>query len=908
MTSTTLRDMLVKQEPRNVSYCYVCAGPRAEYTIFSKPYGDHPFFPFLEHHQPPDGAESMRSDGRVLTCFVCYTFLTQQWDQYERTKTPQNKRIYWLKRLDGGPFAGMDVNLQQDYESLFETSNASMDADSRPRQKYSRSPYLTTVEMKPKLNERPEQTYPNTFSFANRSVEKTEIPTATNILDLSLPARTPSRTSNSSSPAIYTDVCYMCGQESKTVVSVYAIPIPNCPYFPSIISHQKPANAKPMDSSGRVFACECCFKIMIQQWEYYERKKIPQNERVYQIKTVPNVLKAEEESKKSFVCYTCGMVAQLSVQRFIYAYPEKSGDPFFSFLLNLNPHPGANKLANGKASVCSLCFKTLSRQLRVFELSNTPEEKRKYKILNETITENFSVLREHLKSSGQGQDAEVKYSCYLCDCSTDLLVSVNTLPISEVHFPFIRGMLKPPNACTIDNDGRVKVCKPCHDSLVYQFDLFEHTHVPIQQRQYKVNSKLSNENHFHENSVLPAIASKLSLTTAETNSDLPLRKSDTCSLCERPIGNETPCYIETVPQENNMYFPSIAVLVKPNTKPMDEYGRVFACNQCRLILKNQWEVFESARVPHSQRQYEIFPPKLEPERPVNFNSDMHLPNSSSALHIQVSSPDIKLDLTKHPNIEPLLTTVNTLSVTTITSTNASASNSPLTTDLKPPKFHSSMDEPVPRISGPLDVPTTRPLLLAPIHCFVCGELNVSGLTYTIKALPTTPVGVDKPPEEVPFFPFLTKHTPPDTEKLRNDGSALVCMFCYYSLISQWLAYESSPYPEDNNRWHRHYNFHNYVCYICGITTYRKRVCTISVKDFPFLLEHSRPPGALTVLNGECVITCQTCFESITSQWKDFERMKVPVEMRKYNWIVVAPPADDENSRGCQILVSDKFLF
>lgn len=48
-------------------------------------------------------------------------------------------------------------------------------------------------------------------------------------------------------------------------------------------------------------------------------------------------------------------------------------------------------------------------------------------------------------------------------------------------------------------------------------------------------------------------------------------------------------------------------------------------------------------------------------------------------------------------------------------------------------------------------------------------------------------------------------------------------------------------------------------------------------------------GALTISNGENVITCLTCFESLTLQWRDYERMKVPIEMRKYNWIAVLPP-------------------
>lgn len=48
-------------------------------------------------------------------------------------------------------------------------------------------------------------------------------------------------------------------------------------------------------------------------------------------------------------------------------------------------------------------------------------------------------------------------------------------------------------------------------------------------------------------------------------------------------------------------------------------------------------------------------------------------------------------------------------------------------------------------------------------------------------------------------------------------------------------------------------------------------------------------GSLTIDNGESVLTCLTCFESLTLQWHDYERMKVPIEMRKYNWISVPPP-------------------
>ncbi|KFM68866.1 hypothetical protein X975_17291, partial [Stegodyphus mimosarum] len=393
MSSTTLREMLVKQEHRSVNYCYVCSGPRAEYTVFSKPYADRPFFPFLDHHQPPEGAENMRPDGRVLTCLVCYNFLMQQWDAYEKNKTPHSKRIYWLKRLDSGPFAGMDLNLQQDYESLFESSSTSVDVECRSNKKQSRSHHPTSLDsVKSKLSERTESLYSNSFNIPASSNELNT--TASNILDLSMPARTPSQPPATSSPVTSGEVCYICGLESKFIINVFAKPIPNCPYFPSLMMHPKPANAKPMDNSGKVSACDLCHKSLIQQWDSYQRQNVPHHERAYQCKTLTSSVKQEIRMKdKLFVCYTCGMITQLSAQRFINAYPEKEGDPFFSFLLNVNPHPGANKLVGGKASVCSLCYKTLFRQLRVYELSDTPEEKRKYKIVNESASDSSSMLR-----------------------------------------------------------------------------------------------------------------------------------------------------------------------------------------------------------------------------------------------------------------------------------------------------------------------------------------------------------------------------------------------------------------------------------------------------------------------------------------------------------------------------------
>ncbi|KAI5699319.1 uncharacterized protein LOC113469912 [Diaphorina citri] len=88
-------------------YCILKTQPNPSRT-------SEPFFPFLKSHEPPAKYKQDQQDA-VEACFLCFSLLIQQWDQYEKCNTPHERRIYWLKRCDNGLFTGAELSTQGEY-------------------------------------------------------------------------------------------------------------------------------------------------------------------------------------------------------------------------------------------------------------------------------------------------------------------------------------------------------------------------------------------------------------------------------------------------------------------------------------------------------------------------------------------------------------------------------------------------------------------------------------------------------------------------------------------------------------------------------------------------------------------------------------------------------------------------
>lgn len=277
-------------------------------------------------------------------------------------------------------------------------------------------------------------------------------------------------------------------------------------------------------------------------------------------------------------------------------------------------------------------------------------------------------------------------------------------------------------------------------------------------------------------------------------------------------------------------------------KPPREDGSVLCCDVCLHSLMSQWKSFDERCVAPELRRYSL---------------DLWTPNATSNPGPSASSSS--KDQSKHEG--------------------GAGRGRPMLAGMEYRRLDPSM-----QIYGNQVLPNA-PVATGALCC-TCGKIPPFQLTYSLRT--------KKGQFEEPYFPRINVRR----------RSSNVCVFCYYSLMQQWFqncALENPISPEKLA-----YNLDDYVCYVCGIKTYRERVQALSLRKFPFLRTLTPKEGAIVMFGGKWVVSCLTCHQTLTSQYREQERMKVPIQLRNYNWVTEPPPPHHSPLQVCIMILTLHF--
>ncbi|XP_014770320.1 genetic suppressor element 1 isoform X2 [Octopus bimaculoides] len=749
--------------------CFVCGnlGADSGRILYTKPRLDKgPYFPFLEDHEPPKGARLLGADGTVDSCRVCHAFLTQQWDTYERNKTPSVKRLYWLKRSDNGQFTGAEMRLQGEY--IAQVMGLQYNPGSVDSGFNSSSPNVTKSRL---------------ISLADPYAALDTRGAAADVaLDLSV------HKNNGHSSSSSRD--YRSNNTDE-------------------VTNFDP-HAKSNSSNATTVTDKC------------------------------RSSSSSSSSSAKYVCFTCGALQPWITRRFIFAFRQPSGDPYFPFLTRFSTRAGAAPLSDkGIAAVCNICRRTLYQQWKDQEMANISIENRTYRINKEkypdtkdnicisssinaggsSSSSNSSHVSEKTLSGSNNNTTTTTSSttnkeiCYLCGqfmshSSSRLLHTLTKDSRSNMmHFPFIRDLPRPEGAHPLNPDGTVIACRVCVDHLATQWHMYESQGVKLSQRQFTLPINLNRATYTYQSS---------------DSSNFPTSEGDVSQPLNIQITSGSP--VPTVPTGSQGLL-AIATSITSSSTAHNN-GEVSNRSNVSSVYSNQF------------------------------------PSSSSST---IDARRVPVDM--KPNLAALDNSLN------INNNNSSSSNTIIAAT----------------IPHPLQCVSSLPKKV----CFLCGE---SGLVANMHVLCSYPARHDaKVPngQTNPFFPFLANRDPAQgAETMSDEGTVMSCQYCYHMLLKQWKDYENCKTPGTSNRWLRKYVLKNFTCYVCSRTAERKKICTLQVPKFPFLKDHKVPQGALVMDSGESVVVCKGCSRSLHRQFTEFERMGLRLELRKYNWI--QPPGGDDS--------------
>ncbi|XP_072136030.1 genetic suppressor element 1 [Mobula birostris] len=475
-------------------HCFICGGrisPGREQRlqVRAKCPGSArlPYFPFLSQQEPAPGAREVSADGWVLVCSVCRCFLAEQWHSFERTRTPVDKRMYWLKRphqCDGrgtsrewnpspaAPVAGHDSDLSSlsDQELSEPETEAGRPLCPAPGPS---EPHVGGASLSPSGTPGRSRCSGSSGSWSSGDEGQPEgaRPNGQPVT----PVEGAGGSAGLGGRSHW--ACFICGVRlapgSKHRVHVHKQENDSDqPFFPFLWLHYPPPGARPLGPEGSTWVCSFCHHSLLQQWQGFELAKVPVLQRLYVVPLKGDAPGGGEQRG----CYLCGEDCGPAARAVSSRGPSRSsreGPMYFPFIGLLPCPPSAKAMTEGgQVSCCQRCYGVLEE---LWATSSGPER-------DEVISSVQAFLRRYLRISAGCPAAEVRRpartgqlpACPLCGTELEggreyrLSVDPPGRPgdQEEPFFPFLAVRRCPGRP---ESAGTVSACALCCHDLLEQW-------------------------------------------------------------------------------------------------------------------------------------------------------------------------------------------------------------------------------------------------------------------------------------------------------------------------------------------------------------------------------------------------------------------------------------------------------
>ncbi|TWW68141.1 hypothetical protein D4764_02G0011820 [Takifugu flavidus] len=490
----------------------------------------------------------MSPDGHTLVCAVCYCFLTEQWNSFERNRTPIEKRMYWLKR----PYqcdsrrVPQEWNLSYDLERRLGAGRQSYDGGAESDfSSFSDNENLSDQEM----------------DVVNRSVTgKDKCPRVS--------GKSP-RDSNRKNNVIAVKNSPDSQRGVRYPVGVYGSP--------------KTEGALPLRRGAKIMNNACQSSESLKPQERFplpgygspvSDAPVQDNEVIMRNRPWLEEGTDRHAEPRQVVRASDGSCA-----------PSRGSQSRAK--AELQPGAALPSAAAASAARCDTAVPQLdSDHCNGDEINVTSDD---------DVYDGKARPRARPKASGGGGRAA---GAAMSARATSAARSSGATAASEVSvqkqekaqgqpfFPFLWLHSPPQGAMPISPAGTTLVCSNCHTSLMQQWQSFQLADVPVLQRLYVVPLN-QNSSSLHSHRTPPEGKSPES----RTNSRPP---REACFLCGQECGGEVKLVHAQAgvgKSRGAMYFPFICMLPCPPQAQALRDGRVRCCPKCHFILEEIWSVY-----------------------------------------------------------------------------------------------------------------------------------------------------------------------------------------------------------------------------------------------------------------------------------------------------------------------------